>query len=141
MPYRYLDHEADIGLEGLGGTVEEALAGGVQGLLDLLVDTTTVRPLESTRVTVTAADLGALFVALLNAVIAEQDIAGCFFHSFRLDGLARHDADWQAWGTLVGEPIDLSRHAVGNEVKAATYAGLLVRDEPGAVSLRCVLDL
>ena len=141
MPYRYLEHEADVGLEGFGGTAEEAIAGGVQGLLDLLVDTSTVRPLEVTTVTATAIDLGALFVALLNAVIAEQDISGHFFQSFRLDGLARRDADWQAWGTLVGEPIDLARHAVGNEVKAATYAGLLVRDEPGAVSVRCVLDL
>jgi len=141
VPYRYLDHEADIGLEGFGGTVEEAIAGGVQGLLDLLVDTDTVRPLEATTVTATAADLGALFVALLNAVIAEQDISRRFFHSFRLNGLTRRDADWQVWGTLLGEPIDLARHAVGNEVKAATYAGLLVREEPGAVSLRCVLDL
>ena len=141
MPYRYLEHEADIGLEGSGATAEEALAAGVQGLLDLLVDTATVRPAETTTVTASAADLGALFVALLNAVLAEQDIARRFFHRFRLDGLARDAAGWRAWGTLLGEPIDLARHAVGNEVKAATYAGLLVREEPGAVSVRCILDL
>jgi len=44
-------------------------------------------------------------------------------------------------GTLWGEPIDLNRHAVEIEVKAATYGGLLAEENEAGWRLRCVLDL
>lgn len=141
MPYRYLDHEADIGLECSGPTAAEAIEDGVEGLLGLLVDTQTVRPVEETPVSAEGTDLGSLFVALLNAVLAERDIRGHFFKQFRLDALERRDGVWQARGTLLGEPVDFERHDVGIEVKAATYSGLRVEEGPDGVTLRCVLDV
>ncbi|MDI3340111.1 MAG: archease [Sphaerobacter sp.] len=141
MPYRYLEHEADIGLEASGASAAEALQAGVQGLLDLMARTATVRPAVETPVEAEGDDLGALYVALLNAVIAERDIAGHLFHDFRLDALERTGDGWRARGTLTGEPIDPARHEIGTEVKAATYAGLRVEERPDGVTLRCVLDL
>jgi SHS2 domain-containing protein len=141
MPYTYLEHEADIGLEGTGATLEGAFESGVQGLLDLMVDTETVAPLERVAVSAEGTDPGGLFVALLNAVIAERDITGFFFNRFKLDQIELIDDRWCAAGTLLGEPVDLSRHSVGNEVKAATYSGLRFIDRPGHTSLRCVLDI
>jgi SHS2 domain-containing protein len=141
MPYIYLDHEADIGLEGTGETLETAFESGIQGLLDLLVDTDTVDPAESAEVAAVGADPAGLFVAMLNAVIAERDITARFFHSFRLHRIEQDNGLWRAEGTLLGESVDFSRHSVGNEVKAATYSGLRFVDEPGHKSLRCVLDI
>ena len=96
---------------------------------------------QSAVVTATGPDLGALFVALLNAVLARQDIDRQFFRSFTLDSLEQTDTAWLASGTLVGEPIDLVRHSLGNEVKAATYSGLRVVECPSQTILRCVLDI
>jgi SHS2 domain-containing protein len=141
MPYTYLDHEADIGLRANGSTLEEALEAGVQGMLDLMVDTVTVRPLHETPVSAEGLDPAGLFVALLNAVLAERDIAGHFFHSFRLDRLERGDGWLRVEGRLLGEPVDLSRHVTGNEIKAATYSGLQFTEEAGTITLRCVLDI
>jgi SHS2 domain-containing protein len=141
MPYTYLEHEADIGLEGIGETLETAFESGIQGLLDLMVDTETVCPAESVDVAAEGADPAGLFVAMLNAVIAERDITAKFFHSFRLRRIEQENGRWRAEGTLLGEPVDFSRHSVGNEVKAATYSGLRFVDDPGHKSLRCVLDI
>jgi SHS2 domain-containing protein len=44
-------------------------------------------------------------------------------------------------GVARGEPLDLERHTMRTEVKAATYAGLSYRQEGGQHILECVLDL
>jgi SHS2 domain-containing protein len=141
MPYEYLDHEADIGLEATGASLEEALRDGVRGLLALLVDPETVEPRQAVPVQVTASDPGSLFVALLNAVLAAVDLHGMFFRDFELTHLEQVDDHWVVEGTLWGEPIDLNRHAVEIEVKAATYGGLLAEENEAGWRLRCVLDL
>lgn len=141
MPYEYLDHEADIGLEATGASLEEALRDGVRGLLALLVDPETVEPRQAVPVQATASDPSSLFVALLNAVLAAVDLHGMFFRDFELTHLERVDDYWVVEGTLWGELIDLKRHAVEIEVKAATYGGLLAEQNEAGWRLRCVLDL
>lgn len=141
MPYEYLDHEADIGLEATGTRLEEALRDGVQGLLALLVDPETVEPREAVPVQASGDDPGALYVALLNAVLAAVDLYGMFFRDFELTRLEHVDDHWVVEGTLYGEPIDLEHHAVEIEVKAATYGGLLAEQTDTGWRLRCVLDL
>ncbi len=141
MPFTYLDHEADVGIEASGADAAEALESGVQGLLELMVDPGTVRPISTTLVSAEGADLGSLFVALLNAVLAQQDITGNFFSTFELDSLETSDGRIRAAGRLRGEPVDMVRHGIASEVKAATYSGLRVVEEPGRVLLRCLLDI
>lgn len=141
MPYEYLDHEADIGLEVRGASLEEALRDGVLGLLALLVDPETVEPREVVPVEASGEDPGSLFVALLNAVLAAVDVHRMFFRDFELTRLEQVDNQWVAEGRLYGEPIDLGRHAVEIEVKAATYGGLLAERTESGWRLRCVLDL
>lgn len=141
MPFVYLDHEADVGLEATGATAAEALESGVQGLLELMVDPGSVQPILSTEISAEGSDLGALFVALLNAVLAQRDITGQFFQKFELNRFEKVDGHLRAEGTLKGEPVDMERHDVAYEVKAATYSGLRVVDEPGRVQLRCLLDI
>lgn len=141
MPYEYLDHEADIGLEATGTDLAEALRDGVRGLLALLVDPETVEPREVVPVEASGEDPGSLFVALLNAVLAAVDVHRMFFRDFELTRLERVENQWVVEGRLYGEPIDLERHAVEIEVKAATYGGLLAERTESGWRLRCVLDL
>ncbi len=141
MPYEYLDHEADIGLEATGTDLAEALRDGVRGLLALLVDPETVEPREVVPVEASGEDPGSLFVALLNAVLAAVDVHRMFFRDFELTRLEQVENQWVAEGRLYGEPIDLGRHAVEIEVKAATYGGLLAERTESGWRLRCVLDL
>lgn len=141
MPYQYLEHQADVGIEASGATLEEALADGVAGLLRLLVDVETVEPRVEVPIEARADDPGALFVGLLNAVLAAIDVHGMFFRDVRLTRAGQEDGQWVAEGVLVGEPIDLDRHAVEIEVKAATYGGFLAEHDERGWRFRCILDL
>jgi SHS2 domain-containing protein len=140
MPYEYVDHQADVGLLATGETLEQALRDGVLGLLALMVEPDSVRPERAVPIEASGDDAGALYVDLLNAVLAAKDIDGMFFHDFRIDQLWRDDG-WTLVGELVGEPIDLERHEVDADVKAATYGGLLGERDGRGWRLRCVLDL
>ncbi len=141
MPFSYLDHEADVGIEATGGSAAEALESGVQGMLEFMVDPGTVRAVRRIPVGAEGSDLGGLFVALLNAVLAQREITGQFFQKFELDSLDGEDGKLRVEGSLIGEPVDLDRHDVANEVKAATYSGPQAEERPGWVALRCLLDI
>ncbi len=141
MPWELLEHQADVGLQSTGATLEEALADGVRGLLSLMVDPSTVDRTQTFQVTATGNDPGALYVDLLNVVLATKDIHNVFFHDITIDTLEEEHGEWRVTARLSGEIIDLSRHAVDSDVKAATYGGLKVSHTEDGWLLRCLLDL
>lgn len=141
MPYELIDHMADIGLQATGPTLRDALADGVRGMLSLLVDRETVQAVDEVEIAASGSDPASLFVDLLNAVLAATDINNAFFHDITIDTLDEREHQWTLIARLQGEPIDLTRHAVDNDVKAATYGGLLARQDEQGWLLRCVLDL
>jgi SHS2 domain-containing protein len=141
MPWELLDHQADVGLQATGETLEIALADGVRGMLSLMYDPETVKPEQAFIVEASGSDPGSLFVDLLNAVLAMKDIHNSFFHDIEIEALAEQDDGWHVSCRLSGEPIDLNRHAVDSDVKAATYGGLRVHHDDQGWLLRCVLDL
>ena len=51
------------------------------------------------------------------------------------------EGNWQAKVTLRAEPIDPDRHELGTEVKAATYSGLRLTEEPDRITIQCLLDI
>jgi SHS2 domain-containing protein len=141
MPWELIDHQADVGLQATGASLEQALVDGVRGMLSLMVDPETVAPKLTFPVAATGDDAGALYVALLNATLAVKDIHGVFFHDITIDTLEETEAGYRVAGTVSGEPFDLNRHAVDSDVKAATYGGLRAERNANGWLLRCVLDL
>jgi SHS2 domain-containing protein len=141
MTWELLEHQADVGLQSTGPTLEITLVEGVRGMLSLMVDPATVKPSDTLTVEASGSDPGALYVDLLNAVLAAKDIHNVFFHDIEIDTLQEHDDGWHVSCRLFGEPIDLERHAVDSDVKAATYGGLRVQHDERGWLLRCVLDL
>jgi SHS2 domain-containing protein len=141
VPWELLDHQADVGLQATGESLEEALSDGVRGMLSLMVDPRLVEPQTRFVTSAQGRDAGALFVDLLNSVLAVKDIENVFFHDISIESLQKTDDTWHVTCWLSGEPIDLSRHEVESDVKAATYGGLIAEEREGSWILRCVLDL
>jgi SHS2 domain-containing protein len=141
MPWELLDHQADVGLQATGQTLDEALTDGVRGMLSLMVDPATVAPVQHWTVSAEGSDAGSLFVDLLNSVLATRDIEDAFFHDITIESLDQSNDGWHLQCRLSGEPIDLSRHEVDSEIKAATYGGLRGEQTAEGWLLRCVLDL
>lgn len=141
MPWELLDHQADVGLQATGETLEIALADGVRGMLALMVEPSSVRATETCEIEASGSDPGSLFVDLLNAVLAAKDIENAFFHDIEITSLHEQFGGLHITCRLTGEPVDLQRHVVESDVKAATYGGLRVQHDDNGWLLRCVLDL
>jgi SHS2 domain-containing protein len=141
MPWELLDHQADVGLQATGETLEIALADGGRGMPSLMIETSLVEPDNASDLQASGSDPGALFVDVLNAVLATKDIHTTFFCDVEINSLEERENGWHASCRLFGEPIDLSRNIVDSDVKATNYRGLRVQHDERGWLLRCLLDL
>jgi len=141
MAFGYIDHEADIGIFGRGRTLEEAFEEAARAMFNLMAKLESVDPREQFKFECSAGDLGSLLVEMLNELLAIRDIEGVFFSDLRLSPIERSPDGCSLKGFAIGERMDLAKHEVGMEVKAATYFGLKVEREDGSYIAQCVLDV
>jgi SHS2 domain-containing protein len=141
MPYEYLDHQADLGIRGIGGTPEEALSQGAQAMLAAMADVEKVGCEQEWVQRCTAPDIPSLFVEWLNELLYQREVHDFLFASARVTRLERSEQGWFLEGVACGEPLDESRHQVYTEIKAATYSGLDYRREGDRYVVQCVVDL
>jgi SHS2 domain-containing protein len=141
MPYEYLDHEADIGVRGIGATPEEALAEGARAMLHVMVNPETVTPTAEIPVHCQADDLESLFVALLNELLYLREVKATTLVDLSVTRLEETGGGWMLEGVATGEPLDPGKHEFLTEVKAATYFGLKYYTEGGRHVFQCVVDV
>ncbi|MBI4328847.1 MAG: archease [Chloroflexi bacterium] len=136
-PYQYLDHTADVGIVATGATLAEAFASAAEGLAAVLCDPETVEEREERPLAVSAADLETLLVEWLDEVNYDFEV-----HRFAYRRFVVHDVtEGHLRATGYGEPLDLSRHQLGEQVKAATYHLLEVRPDGDGYRLQVILDV
>lgn len=135
--WEHFSHVADLGVRGVGATLEEAFAQAGLALTAVVTDPHNVEPEERITIECDAPDVELLFAEWLNAVVYEMATRRMLFSRFEphIEGNRLHAAIW-------GEPVDRARHEPAVEVKGATYTELRVtRDEHGAWIAQCVVDV
>ncbi|MDD5269633.1 MAG: archease [Candidatus Omnitrophica bacterium] len=142
MPYEYLEHEADIGLRAWDRTLEKAFAAGGKALFDIMVDIKKVKKASSVDISCEARDIPTLFVEWLNKLLTEADIKKMVFRDFKIRSIEPFGYDlYRLKGVASGEKLDLKRHMIKTEAKAATYFGLKYEFKDGNHYLQCVVDV
>ena len=136
MDYETFEHEADVGIRGFGGSLEEAFQNAAAALYSVMVNISTVESKERRTVTVSAPERELLLVEWLNALLSLSDIERMVFSKFEV---AIEGA--QLTGTAWGEGLDRSRHEPHVEVKGATYHMLSVTEREGRYTAQCVVDV
>lgn len=133
--YSYFEHDADVGVEGRGASVEEAFVAAACAVFALTTRLADVRPRERIEVAFIEADPEFALVAWLNALLAKSHDRGLALGGFALQ---REGAHWrgEAWGEPWRE--DLER---GTDVKGATLTMLAVRAAQDGWTARCVVDV
>lgn len=135
--WEHFDHEADMGVRGLGASKEEAFEQAARGLTAVITDLETVRALELINVVCEAPDDELLFVDWLNALVYEMATRNMLFSRFEvhIDG---QRLEGKAWG----EEVEVTRHRPVVEVKGATYTSLRVsQDDKGNWLAQCIVDV
>jgi SHS2 domain-containing protein len=142
MPYSYIEHLADIGIHAEGATIEEAFESGAEAVFNIMFDLATMNITEDVTFGVDAADLQLLFVEAINETLSIQDIHGFAFKRLETKEVKKMDDLYRFIGTAYGEPLDLEKHTVKTEVKAATYSGLSYKKaDDGNHVFECILDV
>ena len=141
MPYTYLDHEADVGIRAIGSTLEEAFQEGAKAMLNVMWDISTIEERQNVSIESEARDIPELFVEALNEILFKQDVEGLALDRFEVDEIKKVNDRYRLKGTAYGEPLNLDKHTVKTEVKAATYAGLRYEEKEGQHIVQCILDV
>jgi tRNA nucleotidyltransferase (CCA-adding enzyme) len=140
MPGKYWEHyphDADIGVRGVGSTIEEAFEQAALALIAVITDPQQVAPLEEVEIRCDAPDEELLLAEWLNALIWQMAVRRMLFSRF-----AVQISDHHLHAIVRGEEINQAKHYPAVEVKGATYTDLRVeRDETGAWLAQCVVDV
>jgi SHS2 domain-containing protein len=135
--WQHFDHQADMGVRGIGRSREEAFEQAALALVAVTLAPETVLESQRVCVTCTGDDDELLLLDWLSAVVYQMSAYRMVFGRFVI-----HIEGQRLDGELWGEPLDLARHQVGVEVKAATATALRVERRPdGTWVAQCVVDV
>ena len=137
VSFDYFEHEADIGIVGMGDTLEEAFVGGALALFSVMVDIEGVESRLRAEVSCAAFNIEELFIEWSNTLLAEADLRDMVFSKFEIDVLG----ETRLHGYAFGEVLDPKRHSLRSEVKAATYSMLSVEYVDDLFVAKCVVDV
>ena len=141
MPYEYLDHQADLGIRGIGTTPQEALSQGAQAMLAAMADIARIQNKQQFVQRCTAPDIPSVFVEWLNELLYQREVNDVLLSHAQVLCLEHDENGWTLEGIAQGEPFDPDRHEVYIEIKAATYFGLAYHCESGRHMIQCVVDV
>ena len=135
--WEHFEHQADIGVRGLGRTPSEAFEQAALALTATVADLACVRPSERLSIVCEASDLELLLVDWLSRLVCEMSARRMLFSRFevRVDGTHLSASVW-------GERIEPARHEPAVEVKGVSYLELRVAsDAQGVWTAQCLVDV
>ncbi len=135
--WKHLDHRADIGIQGIGPSLEQAFAQAGLALMAVMCDLELIREEESRTIKIIGDDQELLLFDFLNELIFLVCAQGFVYSRLEVDitGDELH-------ARVRGEPLDSLRHQPAVEVKGASFNGLRVgRDKNGKYITSCIVDV
>lgn len=138
--FEVFPHKADIGIKGIGKTIEEAFCEAAKAMFSVMVELQDVRAVGEVKLKMKAESLEELFVSWLNELLSAAALEKSLFADFSAK-IKEIDGRFLLEGSAFGEAIDGKRHRLKTEVKGATYSGLKITEKKGNCTVQCVLDV
>ena len=134
--WQHFNHQADIGIRGLGDSIEQAFEQIAVGLAAVITDPEKIACKSSVQIQCSNTDIELLLADWINAIIYQMAVKHMLFGKFdvKIDG-----ADLKA--KIWGQKIDVEKHQPTVEPKAATYNQLCVKQENNLWIAQCVVDV
>ena len=135
--WEHYDHDADIGVRGVGRTMQEAFVQAALGLTAIVCEPSKIATGCVVKVACDGTNVKALLVEWLNTLIYEMATRSMLFSRFEI-----WIQDNQLTASIYGESVDREKHQPVVEVKGATYTDLNVTQrENGRWVAQCVVDV
>src|SRR3989339_877897 len=127
MTFQTFEHKADIGIRGIGKTKEKSFEESAKCLFNVQVDIKKIKPLKKILISAKAENLEEIFVEFLNKLITTSAIKEMVFGKFIVyikENKSKKQLELKA--EAFGEKLNITKHNIKVEVKAATYGELRV---------------
>jgi SHS2 domain-containing protein len=135
--WEHFEHEADVGVRGIGTTPAQAFEQAALAMTAVITDPAGVVPRERVDIACRNPDRELLLMEWLNALVYEMATRHLLFSRFAVT----LEGD-KLTAVAEGEPVDVARHHPAVEVKGATLTELKVaRQADGAWVAQCVVDV
>ncbi len=147
--YKYLEHEADVGIYAQAESWQEVFAEGARAVFNLMYDIIKLKTqsrrggtkLKTIYIQVSAVDIESLFIEWINELLAQKDIRQMIFVDFKINEVKESGGEYKLSGKVEG--IEQSRYQgeYKVEAKAATYAGLKCGRKNNEYFCQCIIDI
>ena len=132
--YKIIDHEADVGFEIYGKTLEDLYKNAVEALFSLIIEPGERRPEKGKRFDLT--DDQGLLIAFLNELLYLWDMEG-----FIPKDLSLKIENKKLTGTVIGGIYNPSRDKIKREVKAVTYHKFSIEETNDMLKATIIVDV
>jgi SHS2 domain-containing protein len=137
-----LEHTADMGLRGWGGTPAEAFEETALAMFDLMIDRRVAGAEKGYTLSIGGRDLTGLLIEFLNELLSLADVEETAFVTVSIERLEGCGEDWELEAVIGGIPREKCGKRLLSEVKAATWYGASVDcEKDGLWVAGCVVDL
>jgi len=133
--FKYLDQTADARVYAWGESLEEVFHQAFLGMINIMVETSTVKPTNIIKIEIEGDDDTSLLYNLLSEVLFIIETKGVIPHD--IDRLCINKG--RLTGAMLVDILD--GYALHGEVKAVTYHDIFVREANGRFEAQVVLDL
>jgi SHS2 domain-containing protein len=137
MPFKILDHTADIMVEVRAVALPELFADAARAMVAVLTDSSTIQGKQALMVEVEADNLEQLLVTWLTELIFRHETELWLFSEFEIHAMTDTRLEAKVWG----EKLDPKRHPIDREIKAVTYHRLSIEEEDEGFRTKIVFDL
>lgn len=139
MPYRFLDHTADLAVELRSATLDELFGVALEAFTACLLDPTTVEERERRPVMLQARDGERLLVRWLEEALVAFELDG--FLARRAEVATEPGEPLRLRGVLIGERLDPDRHHLKVLIKGISYHDLSIQQRGAEWRATLVLDI
>ncbi|MBM3309633.1 MAG: archease [Candidatus Altiarchaeales archaeon] len=136
--FEFLEHTADLKFRSFGSTLNEAFENAGKAVFNAMADLNAVKLADSRKITLEAEDLEVLLHDFLSELIYLFSVEELLLKKFEVR-IVQVDT-FQLHATVSGEKIDLKRHKLHKEVKAATYHDMKIEKKGGEWIIEVVCD-
>ena len=139
--FELLPHVADAYIAAYGSTLGEAFENAALGMIDVMIDPSTVSAVIEDDISISASDEKALLYSWLEQLILNFDIDEKIYGKFKVIEIVHEGGEWKLTAKAYGEIFDPARHPSKTEIKAVTYHKMEIRRVKDNYVVKFILDL
>jgi len=135
--FEIIDHTADVAIAAYGADLKKAFANAALGMFSIMTNIDKVNETVICDVEVTADEMKDLLASWLNELLFICEVERILFKRFdisELDGT-------RIVAKCYGEKINLKRHKIKTEIKAATYHMTQIEEKRDNVRIQVLFDI